>query len=118
MYKKSIPLAAAFAIFSGAAHADAFTDQIVSDLQAQGYDYIEVKDSPNFVEVEAIRGTEKLEVVYDRSTGEIIEQEEETADRDEQGQSGVDVKSVPDDDIVDDSFGLLVQLGGAKRISS
>lgn len=99
MYKKSIPLAAAFAIWCGAANADAFTDAIISDLQGQGYGFIEVKDSPSFVKVEAIRGTEKLEVIYDRSTGEILKQEIEGADSDEIGRNGVDVRSVGDDDI-------------------
>ena len=99
MYKQSIPLAAAFAIWCGAANADAFTDQIVADLQGQGFEFIEIKDSPSFVKVEAIRGSEKLEVIYDRSTGEIVKRENEQADADEVGLSGVDVKMVADGDI-------------------
>lgn len=100
---RSIPLATAFAIYMGAAHADTFTDAIVTNLQDLGYDFIEIQNGINQVKVEAVRGSEKLEVVYDKSTGKILKQERESAGEDA-GRSGVQVRNrsrnfLDDDDI-------------------
>ncbi|MBT8414700.1 MAG: PepSY domain-containing protein [Boseongicola sp.] len=105
--KYTIPLATAFAVWMGAAQADDFSDKIVANLQDLGYGYIEIKNGISQVKVEAIRGTEKLEVVYDRATGQILKREMERADGDDLGQSGVDISTrnrdfLDDDDDDDD----------------
>jgi hypothetical protein len=91
MHRK-LTFAAAFTTMIGAAHADTFTDSIVSNLQDLGYEFIEIQDGIGQVKVEAIRGTDKLEVIYDRSTGRILKQERERAEAGEIGRSGVQVR--------------------------
>lgn len=89
---RSIPIAAAFAVWVGVAHADGFTDSIVANLQGLGYEFIEIQNGIGQVKVEAIRGAEKLEVIYDRATGQILKQEREQAELSETGRSGVQVR--------------------------
>ena len=57
--RNSLTLAAAFTAWVGMAHADAFTDSVVSNLRELGYEFIEVQDGINQIKVEAIRGTDK-----------------------------------------------------------
>ncbi|PRX37569.1 hypothetical protein SAMN05216257_101594 [Meinhardsimonia xiamenensis] len=71
----------------------------MSDLQSQGFEFIEIKNGPSTVKVEAVRGATKLEVVYDRATGRIVKQETAPAG-DDAGRSGVFIRS-RDDDFVD-----------------
>jgi hypothetical protein len=89
--KKSLILAAGAALWAGAVLADAFTDSIVANLQDLGYEFIEIKNGPTQVKVEAIRGTDKLELIYDRTTGDILKRERERAEADEIGRSGVQI---------------------------
>lgn len=79
MKTRFLMTAAAVAIAGTMAFADAFTDQIVADLQGQGFTAIEIKNGINQIKVEAIRGDIKIEVVYDRSTGQILKQEQESS---------------------------------------
>lgn len=51
------------------------TDEVISDLQAQGYDRIEVKVGPSQIKAEASNGTDKVEFVYDKETGELLKSE-------------------------------------------
>lgn len=99
--KYTIPLATAFAVWMGAAQADDFTDKIVTNLQSLGYGYVEIQNGISQVKVQATRGTEKLEVVYDRVTGKILKREMERADGDDLGQIGVDI-STRNRDFLDD----------------
>ena len=89
---RRLTFAAAFTTVIGTAHADTFTDSIVSNLQSLGYEFIEIQDGIGQVKVEAIRGTDKLEVIYDRSSGRILKQERERAEAGEIGRSGVQVR--------------------------
>jgi hypothetical protein len=98
---RSITLAAAFTAWVGMAHADAFTDTVVSNLQELGYEFIEIQAGINQVKVEAIRGTEKLEVIYDRASGSILKQENEVAEDDEVGRTGVKIR-IRNRDFLDD----------------
>ncbi|MFZ5962090.1 PepSY domain-containing protein [Thalassococcus sp. BH17M4-6] len=61
------------------AFAQSFTDKIVSDLQANGFDRIEIKVGPTQTKAEAIDGARKIEVIYDNATGSIVKQEVESA---------------------------------------
>jgi uncharacterized protein Smg (DUF494 family) len=78
------------------------TDQIVSDLRAQGFTRIEVKNGLSQTKVEAIRGTEKVETVFDRATGEVIKQEVETVRAGDDTRPGVEIRD-RDRDFVDGS---------------
>lgn len=88
--QKTLTLATAFALWSTAVHADGFTDAVLAKFQDRDFDYIEIKEGLTQVKVEAIRGDQKLEVVYDRATGAILKQEQERADADEIGRSGIE----------------------------
>ena len=78
--KRTIFFTAAAGILAGSlAMADALTDQVVADLQGQGFTAIEVKNGLSQMKVEAIRDNLKVEVVYDRATGQILKQEQESA---------------------------------------
>lgn len=78
----------------------ASTDQLISDLQADGFTRIEVKNGVTQTKVEAIRGTEKVETVFDRATGEVIKQEVETVRAGEDTRPGVEIDT-RDSDFVD-----------------
>ena len=56
-------MTAALILSGGMAFAAVTTDQVVADLQAEGYSWIEVKQGPNQIKVEAVKGTTKVETV-------------------------------------------------------
>ena len=101
---KTLISALAFMIGSGLsmASAGALTDQVVADLQSQGFDRIEVDEGPTQVKFEAIRSTDgvKIEVVYDSTTGTIIKQEQDTVTPGTNVTPGVFIES-DDNDFVD-----------------
>lgn len=70
-----ISLAAALAVFAGAAGASpSQMDQIRTDLGAKGFTDIEIEVKGDRIIAEADRGHRDFEVVYDRNTGSIISQ--------------------------------------------
>lgn len=81
--------AAALTLVAGAAAASPLTDLLVAAWQAQGYDRIEIETGPTQIKVEAIRGTQKAEVIYDAATGAILRQEFERVDSDDNTRPGV-----------------------------
>jgi hypothetical protein len=91
LYTAAVALSAnmAFAAIDATALADAYL--------AEGYDFVEVKVGPTQTKVEAIKGTTKVEVIYDNETQAIIKQEQETADSDDVGRTGKEVKTVGED---------------------
>lgn len=103
---KTLISALAFMIGSGLsmASAGALTDQVVADLQSQGFDRIEVDEGPTQVKFEAIRSTDgvKIEVVYDSTTGTIIKQEQDTVTPGTNVTPGVFIES-DDEDFVDNN---------------
>lgn len=99
---RSITLAAAFTIWVGMAHADAFTDSVVTNLQELGYDVIEIKNGPTQIKVEAIRGSVKLETIFDCETGEILKREVGRAGADDMGRTGIEIDTRNDDFLGDD----------------
>lgn len=68
-------------------------DEAVADLRAAGFTRIEVKVGATQMKVEAIRGTEKLEVVYDRVSGAVLKSEVETVGVGETTAPGVSVRN-------------------------
>ncbi|WP_238367299.1 PepSY domain-containing protein [Mesobacterium pallidum] len=107
---RSTILALAFAALGSTAFAaDAITDSVVSQLQARGYDRIEVERSGAQIRVEAVGGTQKYEAVIDRETGQVLRQEASRATLAERNrESGVHlsdagtVSTSGDDDHEDD----------------
>lgn len=102
MKKFLLSTTAAIALASNALYAQSITDQIVSQLQAQGYESIEIENGRTQIKVEAILNGRKLEVVYDALTGVILKEEVSTADDDDTLRRGVRISSSDDDDFLDD----------------
>jgi hypothetical protein len=75
---------------SAMAQGNAFATQVVENLQGLGYTYIEVETGPTQMKVEAVRGTDKLEVIYDLASGAILKQEREQAEGEYLGRTGVE----------------------------
>ncbi len=67
-------------------------EQAVADLQAAGYTRIEVKRGLSQMKVEAIRGSEKLELVLDRATGAVLKREAEAVRAGENTAAGVSIR--------------------------
>ncbi|MFN5996112.1 MAG: PepSY domain-containing protein, partial [Paracoccaceae bacterium] len=95
---------AAIALTAGAAFAAIDGNQLADDYLAEGYTFVEVKVGPTQTKVEAIKGDSKVEVIYDNETLEIIKKETETADGDDVGRTGKQVRKV-DRDFEDDGDG-------------
>ncbi|MFT5066857.1 MAG: hypothetical protein ACI9TA_002484 [Reinekea sp.] len=74
---------AALAIVASAGHAQSVEDQVIPQLQAQGYFRFEVTNSPNQVKIEAIADGIKFEAIYDAATGELLKDEVEPVDDDD-----------------------------------
>ncbi|MDF2142255.1 PepSY domain-containing protein [Paenirhodobacter sp. CAU 1674] len=77
--KTTIAIFAASLTLGQAAFAEVSTQSIIDDLSGQGFSAIEIETAPAQVKVEARNGTTKIEVVYDRETGEILKQEQTRA---------------------------------------
>ncbi|MGJ8602950.1 MAG: hypothetical protein ACSHXH_02410 [Marivita sp.] len=91
--KKTV-MTAVFATLTGTmVFAQSATDQIVNDLKGQGFDRIEIDNGIDQIKAEAIRGTQKLEVVYDRVTGNILKQEVERVDSDDDTRPGIEIRN-------------------------
>ena len=67
--------AAILVTVAAAGHAQSITDQVVSQLTAEGYSRIEVKRLGTTVKVEAQKGGRELEVIYDSATGAVLKEE-------------------------------------------
>jgi len=83
MKKYSFALAAAMMLAGGAAFAQATLDPVVNDFvtsySADGFTRFEVRSGLTQVKIEAYRGTEKVEVILDKTTGEVLKSETEVA---------------------------------------
>ena len=58
-------------------YAQSFTDRVVETLSQQGFQTVEIDNGPTQTKFEAVRDGTKMEVVYDRASGEILSQETE-----------------------------------------
>lgn len=85
-------LATAFVLSAGTAFAAVTPEQIAADYTAQGYTRVEIRTGPTQMKVEAIRGTEKLEVIIDTATGTVLKSETETVGAFENTRPGVSVR--------------------------
>ena len=92
MKRTFLALALGAMIASGGAAMALTSDQVVADLQTAGYSRVAVRVGPTQMKVEAIRGTEKLEVIYDRTSGAVLKTETKTASGRDASRSGVSVR--------------------------
>ena len=98
--KRTLMMTAAFLFAGQMAFAALSTDTVVSELKGQGYTRIEIKTGPTQMKVEAIRGTEKLEIVYDIETGAVLKKEIGEVYQGENTTPGVQI-SKDNDDFID-----------------
>ncbi len=97
-------IAALLALPSTAALAQIDTSGLIAGYQADGYTAIEVTRGLNQTKVEAIRGSDKVEVVYDNATGEVLKTENGLADASDDIRQGVSIRS-RDRDFTRDGLG-------------
>lgn len=88
---------AAFAFSASMAAAAITAEDVVKSYQDAAYTYIEVKDGPTQIKVEAIKEGVKVEAIYDKATGDVLSSESHTVTAGEAGLSGVEVNKVSDD---------------------
>ena len=100
--KHTLALSAAALLWVTTAQADPFTDAVIEKYRGMDFDYVEVKSGLTQVKVEAIKGTDKIEVIYDKSTGMILKQENERAESDEIGRTGFEFDARNRDFLDDD----------------
>lgn len=90
--KRIFLIAALFALPTTTALAAIDTDGLIAGYQSEGYTTIEVTRGTTQTKVEAIRGTEKLEVVYDNETGATLKSELGAPEADDDILPGVTVR--------------------------
>ncbi|MDD8022219.1 MAG: hypothetical protein PHX82_03795, partial [Paracoccaceae bacterium] len=73
--KTTIAIFATSLVFGQAAFAEVSTQSIIDDLSGQGFSTIEIVTGLSQVKAEARNGSTKIEVIYDRETGQILKQE-------------------------------------------
>ena len=86
---------------TGPALAQEWLDEAIAGYQSQQADFIEVSRGPTQVKIEATVGTQTLEVIYDAETGVILKSEQDAADPEYIGRSGIEFDR-DDDDFLDD----------------
>ena len=93
---------AAAALTASMAFAQSSTDNLVAQLQEQGYTRIEIKRGPRQLKVEAIRGKTKREMVYDIATGALLKDEQEGVNSGDDTTPGVEIETESGDFLDDD----------------
>ncbi len=83
----------ALAISTTAALAAVDVNALAQSYVELGYDRVEVKVGITQVKVEAVQGTTKVEVVYDKQTGEVLKRETSTVSADNDVSDGVSIKN-------------------------
>jgi hypothetical protein len=83
---------AALVLLGGMAAAQSSVEGIISDLQSQGFTSFEVKNGATQSKVEAVRGTEQVEIVIDRASGAVLSTEVGVASARDQGRVGISVR--------------------------
>jgi len=80
----------------GFAAGNELSDRVTADLQGQGYSYIEIEQSPTQFKVEAVRGSEMLEAIYDLGSGQRVSEETQPVEAEDMGMSGVEIGAAHD----------------------
>lgn len=102
MSTRLLATTAALAIAASAAMSQSAADQIVAQLQGQGFTRIEIKEGPTQIKVEAIRGSTKVEYIYDARTGALLSSETSRVRAGDDTRPGIEVDRDRDDFIDDD----------------
>ena len=101
--KTRLMMFTAAAALSGTMAFAAINPQTLADAYiAEGYSFVEVEVGPTQTKLEAVRGTRKVEVVYDNASGQPIKQEFENADREYIGRTGIEIENSRRDFLDDD----------------
>lgn len=88
--KRIFLLATMFALPSTGVLAQINTDALIAGYQAEGYTGIAVTPGLTETRVEAIRDTFRVDVVYDNSTGEVLNSDFSAADDNGGDDNGTD----------------------------
>lgn len=91
--KKLTALTAGLLMMATTTFAQVTPQALATDYQAQGYTRVEIKTGPTQIKVEAIRGTTKTEVIYDKATGAVLKSETEAVDGDDNTRPGVSIRN-------------------------
>lgn len=83
--KRLMLLSSALIFAASMSYAAVTANELVLAYQAQGYTRVEVKTGLTQIKVEAVKGTTKVEVIYDTATGAILKQETGRAQRGDRG---------------------------------
>ena len=94
---KLMMFTAAMALSSTMAFAAVTSNDILTSYQADAYTFIEVKESPTQIKVEAIKDGIKVEVIYDKETGAVIQRESYNVSGAEASRTGAFVRQVGED---------------------
>ena len=100
---KLMMFTAAIALSAGMATAAAITTNDVLAMY-QTYTWVEIKEGPTQIKVEAGKDGMTIEVIYDKESGAVIKTETSSADADEISRTGIEIKVV-DTDFGDDEDG-------------
>ena len=92
MKPRLLPYTLFLLLSGGTASAEVNVNALAADLQSQGFTRIEMRETPNQLKVEAIRGTEKVETIYDKSTGAVLKSETEAVGAFENTTPGVSLR--------------------------
>ncbi|MEZ5913426.1 MAG: PepSY domain-containing protein [Paracoccaceae bacterium] len=85
-------LTAALLLAGTASFAAVDPNAVANQYADAGYSRVEVKVGPTQIKVEAIKGDAKVEVVYDKETGEILKSESERVRAGEDTRPGISVR--------------------------
>ena len=102
---KLMAFTAVMALSTGMASAAITSTDVVNTYKAKNYSYIDVKESPTQIKVEAIKDAMYIEVVYDKESGSVISTESGVASEEDAAQTGVTVVVVTRDFENDDQSG-------------
>lgn len=94
---RMLMLSAALIVSAGFAQAAITANDIVQSYQDAAFTSIEVTEGPTLIKVEAIKDGVKLEILYDKASGEVIRREQGAASAKDAAKTGVEVRSVADD---------------------
>lgn len=91
--KRIFLIAALFAMPALSAQAQVTADQLATAYQSDGYSRIEVTRGLDQIKVEAIKGEQKIEVIYDAVSGDILKSETSTVGANDNTRPGVKLRN-------------------------
>lgn len=99
--KRTTFIAAVFALAGSVVFAQSALDSAIKALTDQGFTNIEVKSGAATAKIEAVNGTQKVEITIDLANGTVLKRESESLGAD--GTTADDSTDDSDDDSDDDS---------------